>query len=84
MEPVGYQQRTCLCCKTEFVVGTISLHVNCIHFRRAVFIHVGLKNCVREIVFCCPCVLLWKVSTEYSTKQYTCVIAYTVAFRCLW
>jgi len=24
------------------------------------------------------------VSTEYSTKQDTCVIASTVAFRCLW
>jgi len=25
MEPVGYQQPTCLCIKMEFVVGTISL-----------------------------------------------------------
>jgi len=24
------------------------------------------------------------VSTEYSTKEYTFVIASTVAFRCLW
>jgi len=34
-ELAGYQQPTCLCIKMEF------LHVNCIHFRGAVFIHVG-------------------------------------------
>jgi len=32
---VGYQQRTCLCIKKEF------FHVNYIHFRGAVFVHVG-------------------------------------------
>ena len=34
-KPVGYQQRTCLCIKMEF------FHVNYIHFRGAVFVHVG-------------------------------------------
>jgi len=32
---VGYPQRTCLCIKMEF------FHVNFIHFRGAVFVHVG-------------------------------------------
>jgi len=31
---VGYQQPTCFCIKMEF------FHVNCIHFRGAVFAHV--------------------------------------------
>jgi len=32
---VGYQQPTCVCIKMEF------FHVNYIHFRPAVFAHVG-------------------------------------------
>jgi len=39
-KPVGYQQPTCFCVRMEFVVGTISLYVNCFHFRAAVFVHV--------------------------------------------
>jgi len=34
-ELIGYEQPTCLCIKMEF------FNVNCIHFRGAVFIHVG-------------------------------------------
>jgi len=32
MKQAGDQQPTCLCVMTEFVIGTISLHVNCVHF----------------------------------------------------
>jgi len=48
---VGYEQATCLCVEMEFVFGTICFHVNCIHFRGAVFIHVGRHNCVRKWCF---------------------------------
>jgi len=37
---VGYQQPACLCITIEFVVGTFCFHVNCIHCRGAVFVHV--------------------------------------------
>jgi len=37
-ELFGYKQPTCLCIKMEF------FHVNCIHFRAAVFAHVGLPQ----------------------------------------
>jgi len=43
-KPVGYQKPTCLCVKMEFMVGTFRFHVNCIYFRRAVFVHVGLAQ----------------------------------------
>ena len=35
--------------------------VNCIHFRKADFVHVGWHNCVQEMVFRFTCVLLWKL-----------------------
>jgi len=47
-KPVGYQKPTCLCVKTEFMVGTFRFHVNCIHFRRAVFFHVGLLQLLAQ------------------------------------
>ena len=48
MKAVGYQQSTCLCVKMEFMVGTFHFHANCIHFRRAVFVHVGLAQLLAQ------------------------------------
>jgi len=48
MKLVGWKQHTCLCVKMEFVVGTISFHVNCIHFRGAAFVHVGSAQLCTE------------------------------------
>jgi len=45
---VGCQQPTCLCVKMEFVVGTNSLSCDCIHFRGAVFVHVGSEQLCTE------------------------------------
>jgi len=40
---VGYQQPTCLCFLWNrwLEVGPFRFHVNCIHVRGAVFVHVG-------------------------------------------
>jgi len=56
MKLVGYQQPTCLCVKMEFVVGT-----NCIHFRGAVFVHVGSAQLRTENSFRFTCAVLWKL-----------------------
>ena len=37
-----------VCVKMEFVVGTFRFHVNFIHFRRAVFVHVGLAQLLAQ------------------------------------
>jgi len=85
MKLVGYQQPNCLFVKMEFVFGTISLSCELYSVSWSCF-----RSCVvRTIVYasgfdlhvqCCGSCM---VSTEYSTKQYTCVIVSTVPFRCL-
>jgi len=40
---------------------TIRFHVNCIHFRAAVFVHVGPAQLCTEKVFHFTCVVLWKL-----------------------
>jgi len=86
MELIGYQQPTCLCVKVEFVVGTISLSCELYSLSWSCFRSCGVSTIVyRKLRFflhveCCGTCM---VSTEYSTKQYTFVIASTVAFRCL-
>jgi len=40
MKPVGYQQPTCLCVMTEFVIGTISLSCELCSLSKADFVHV--------------------------------------------
>jgi len=52
---VGYEQPTCLCIKMEL------FHENRIHFRGAVFIHVGQAQLCTEMVFCFTCIVLWKL-----------------------
>jgi len=40
MKLVGYQQPTCLCVMTEFVIGTISLSCEMCSLSKAAFVHV--------------------------------------------
>jgi len=81
---VGYCQPTCLCVKMRFVVGNISLSYELYPLSWSCFMW-GRHNCVRKkclvlhVHSCRSCM----VSTEYSTLQYTCVIASAVAFGCL-
>jgi len=64
---VRYQQPTCLCIKMEFV-ETFRFLVNCIHFRTAVFVHVGSAQlCTENGVSFYMCCRSCMVSTEYST-----------------
>jgi len=49
-KPFGYQKPTYLCVKIEFMVGTFRFDVNCVHFRRAVFVHVGLAQLLAQNV----------------------------------
>jgi len=47
---VGYQQRTCLCVKMKFVVGTISLLCE-LFFSGAVFVYVrSAQSCAENIL----------------------------------
>ena len=41
MTLVGSQQSTCFCVKVNSCLEIFRFHVNCIHFRGAVFVHVG-------------------------------------------
>jgi len=50
MKLVGYQQPTCLCVSWNSWLESFRFHVNCIHFRGAVFVHLGpaqlcMENC---------------------------------------
>ena len=82
MKFVGYQQHTCLCAMMEFVVGTISFSCELYSLPRSCFRSCGIgtfvygKWCFVSHVQCCGSCM---VSTEYSTKQYKCVTASTVA-----
>jgi len=42
-------------------VEPFRFHVNCIHFRRVVFVHVGRHNFVRKMVFRFTWAVLWKL-----------------------
>jgi len=44
----------------EFVVGTISLSVNCFHFRAAVFVYVGpTQLCMENGILFYMCSAVW-------------------------
>ena len=79
-------RRTCINCLIVSVsrwnswLEPFRFHVNCIHFRGAVFVHVGsAQMCTENGVsfYMCSAVV---AQINYSTQQYTCVIAFTVAF----
>ena len=83
MKLVGYQQPTCLCAVMEFVVRTISLScelyalsLSCLRSCGVGTIMYG-KWCFDLRMKCCGSCI---VSREFSTWQYTSVIASTVAF----
>ena len=61
MKQAGDQQPTCLCVMTEFVIGTISLHVNCVHFLNLLSFMWGRHNCVRKTIFRFTCAVRWKL-----------------------
>ena len=48
MKLVGYQQPTCLCVMMELWLEPFRFHVNCIHFRAAVSVRVGLAQLCTE------------------------------------
>ena len=60
--------------------------MNCIHFRGAVFVHVGPAEVCTEngvsIYLCSAVEVAWLAQIFDIAVAYTCVIASTVAFRC--
>ena len=85
MEPVGYQQCTFFCVKDGIRGWNFaSMWIVFIFVELFSFMWIDTtvygKWCFVFHVYCCVSCM---VSTEHSTKQYTCVIAFTVAFRCL-
>ena len=62
-------------------------HVNCIHFRGAVFVHVGSTQLCTEngvsFYMCSVVEVPWLAQNIRHSKQYTYVIACAVAFTCL-
>jgi len=69
-------------------VEPFRFHVNCIHFRRAFFVHVGSTQLSTEngvsFYMCSVVEVAWLEQNIRHSKQYTYVIASAVAFRCLW
>jgi len=61
MQPVGYQQPTCLCVKMKFVVETISLSCELFHFLNLLSFMWGRHNRVRKMVFRFTCAVLLKL-----------------------
>jgi len=61
MKLVDYQHPTCLCVKTEFVVGTSSLSCELFLLSKAAFIHVRPAQLCMENVFRFTCAMLWKL-----------------------
>ena len=59
MKLVGYQQPTCLCVMTEFVIGTISLSCELCSLSKATFVHVRSAQLCTEngiSIFMCSAV----------------------------
>jgi len=65
MKLVGYQQPTCLCVMTEFVVGTIALSCELCSLSETAFVHVRYGKRYFDLHVQCGGSCM--VSTEFST-----------------
>ena len=86
MKLVGYQQPTCLCVMMEFVVITISLSCELCSLSKAAFVHMRPAQLCTEngiSIYMCSAVEVAQLAQNIRHSVCDCVIASTVAFRCM-
>ena len=81
MKLVGYQQPTCLCVMTEFVIGTISLSCELCSLSKAAFVHVRLAQLCTEngiLIYMCSAIEVARLAQNFrhnSTRVWFRTIA---------